>query len=157
MSEVIGLIVGVGVFLLTFWAVLIKGMGKIHATIFSLVAIIGGLTIPNYNNIQKLGYGDAFVLMAKEEIDEAKFDAIKEIRNEVLSVRKSNKKLTLSFIKAIWLTASTKNQFGTQKAEIARKEVVRVLNENLHRIIPDVEKRKKFINEMNSVLNTKLN
>ena len=65
--------------------------------------------------------------------------------------------MTVSVIKETWLTASTKNQFGTQKAEIERREVVRVLNENLHRIRPDVEKRKKFINEMNSVLNTKLN
>jgi len=80
----------------------------------------------------------------KEDVEKAKND-IEKVKKEVFTS-------ALSTIKTTYLLIQTGNEFGTERKIKAVKEIESDINEVLPIIIPDDQKRREWIRELNTIL-----
>ena len=141
--------------------------------IFLAFSLITGFIIANYDLIKKFKWKDFEIESFEHEVGEVKNDAINEIKaelaiqkeevenlskhaektkGEIGDLFKSSSDLALLITKVSWLQLQTKNEFGTERAQRAIKNINDDLNEIIKVVIPNEENRNKWINELQSSL-----
>lgn len=162
-------VIGLGTIILAVFNIIPESL----TVILLIFSLFSGFIIANYDLIKKFKWKDFEIESFEREVGEVKNDALNEIKTELATQKeevgnlskhaektkgeianlfKSSSDLALLITKVSWLQLQTKNEFGTERAQRAIKNINEDLNEIIKVVIPDEENRNKWINKLQNSL-----